>query len=75
MTKQTERNLKTFMNRVWREISIDETTRNGWMKYNKELYVMLELAPVTSFIMSQRIQCLSHIMRRGENETVRTALE
>jgi hypothetical protein len=36
---------------------------------------MLELAPVTSFIKGQRIQWLGHIMRRGENETVRVALE
>jgi len=36
---------------------------------------MLELAPVTSFIKSQRIQWLGHIMRRGEDKTVTIALE
>jgi len=36
---------------------------------------MLELAPVTSFIKGQRIQWLGHIMRRGEDETVRVVLE
>ena len=42
---------------------------------NKELYDLLELAPVTSFIKGQRLQWLGHIMRRGENEAVRVALE
>jgi sorting nexin-29 len=77
-TKQTEKNLRVFENRVWRKICgpvIDGTTGNWRRRYNKELYDMLELAPVTSFIKGQRIQWLGHIMRRGENETVRVALE
>lgn len=76
--KQTERNLRTFENRVWRKICgpiIDDTTANWWRRYNKELYDMLELAPVTSFIKGQRIQWVGHIMRRGENEAVRVALK
>jgi len=42
---------------------------------NKELYDLLKLAPVTSFIKGQQIQWLGHIMKRGENEVVRVALE
>jgi len=48
---------------------------NWRRRYNKELYDMLGLAPVTSFIKGQRIQWLSHIMRSQENEVVRVALE
>ncbi|KAF0705870.1 Uncharacterized protein FWK35_00030060 [Aphis craccivora] len=36
---------------------------------------MLELTTVTSFIKSQRIQWLGHIMRIRENEVVRLKLE
>jgi len=43
-------------------------------RYNKELYEILELAPVTTFIKGQMIQWVGHIMRRGENEAVRVAL-
>lgn len=77
-TKQTEKNLRTFENRVWRKICgpvIDEATGNWRRRYNKELSDMLDLAPVTSFIKGQRIQWLGHVLRRGENETVRVALE
>jgi len=78
-TKQTKRNLRrTFEHRVWRKICgpvFDETLGNWRRRYNRELYDMLELAPVTSFIKSQRIQWLGDIMRRQENEVVRVALE
>ncbi|XP_025407079.1 uncharacterized protein LOC112681028 [Sipha flava] len=40
-----------------------------------EFYDMLELTTVPSFIKSQRIQRLGHIMRRRENEIVRVTLE
>ncbi|XP_050527802.1 uncharacterized protein LOC126897900 [Daktulosphaira vitifoliae] len=77
-TKQTERNLRTFEHRVWRKICepvIDETTGSRRRRYNSELYDMLEIAPVTSFIKGQRIQWLGHIARRRENEITRVALE
>lgn len=46
------------------------------MRYSKELCDMMELTPVTRFVKGQRIQWLrSHIMRRGENKTVRIAME
>lgn len=34
---------------------------------------MMELVPVTLFVKGKRIQRLSHIIRRGDSETVRTA--
>ncbi|VVC45364.1 Peptidase C12, ubiquitin carboxyl-terminal hydrolase [Cinara cedri] len=77
-TKQVERNLRTIEHRVWRKICgpvFDETMGNWRRRYNRELYYMLDLAPVTSFIKSQRIQWLGHIMRRRENKVVRGALE
>jgi len=77
-TKQTERNLRTFEHRVWRKICgpvIDESTGNWRRRYNRELYDMLKIAPVTSFIKGQRIQWLGHIARRRENEIARAALE
>lgn len=42
-------------------------------KHNKELYYILKLALVTSFIKSQRIRWLGH-MRREEAITVRAEL-
>lgn len=66
-----------FKKRVLRKICVPiivVTTRNWRRRYNKELYNMLELAPVT-FIKGQRIQWIGHIMRRGENEAARVALE
>lgn len=48
---------------------IDETTGNWQRRHNKELYDMLELTPVTSFIEGQRIQWLGHFMRRRDDET------
>uniref|UniRef100_A0A2S2P2T1 Endonuclease-reverse transcriptase n=1 Tax=Schizaphis graminum TaxID=13262 RepID=A0A2S2P2T1_SCHGA len=79
-TKHTERKLRKFENRVWRKICgpipLMKTRGTGVGDIgNKELYDLLELAPVTSFIKGQRLQRLGHIMRRGENETVRVALE
>lgn len=44
-------------------------------RYKKELYDLLELVPVTSFINCQRIQRVSHLKRRGDNEAVRVVLE
>lgn len=78
MTKQTEGNLKTFKNRVWRKICgpfIDKTTGSWRRRSNKELYDILELATVRSFIKIQRTQWLDYIMRRGENKTIRRAFE
>jgi hypothetical protein len=75
---QTERKLRKFEHRIWRKICgpvFDETTGNWQRRYNRELYDMLELTTVTSFIKSQRIQWLGHIMRRRENEIVRVTLE
>jgi hypothetical protein len=71
--KQTERNLRTFEHRVYRKICgpvIDDTTRNWWRRYNRELYEMLELEPVTSYINGQRIQWLLHLARSvlGQNK-------
>lgn len=77
-TKQTERNLRIFEHRVWRKICrpvIDETTGNWRRRYNRKLYDLLELTPVTSFIKGQRIQWLGDIARRQNNEVVRVALE
>jgi len=76
--KHTERKLRTFENRVWKKIcgpNIDDNMGNWHRRYNKELYDLLKLAPVTSFIKGQWIQWLGRIMRRGENEAVRVALE
>jgi len=54
---------------------IDETAGNWRRRFNKELYNILELSSVTSFIKGQRIQWVGYIMRRGEMEAVRVALE
>lgn len=78
MTKQTERNLRTLENRVWRKICgpIFWWNNGDWQKRQiRELYDMLKLAPTTSFIKGQRLQWLGHTMWRGENEAVRLASE
>jgi len=41
----------------------------------KEVQEKLGLAPVTSFIKGRRIQWLGHIMRRGEEKTIRVVME
>ena len=77
-TKQTERRLRTFENKIWRRICgpiYDESTGSWRRRYNKELLDMVNIPPVTSFIKGQRIQWLGHIMRRGESDTTKLALE
>lgn len=77
-TKHTERNLRTFENKVCRKLCgpiVDETTGNRRRRYNNELYDLLELPPVTSFIKDQQIQSLVHVMRKEENKSVNVALE
>jgi len=74
MIKQTKRKLKTFENRVLKKICgpiIDETTGNWRERYNKELYDIFELAPITSFFKGQRIQWIgrSHNEKRGERSS------
>lgn len=90
-TKHTERNLRTFKNSLeenmwtyvkpWGTGGGDKIVTNiiyiiNINRYlsNKE-YDLLELVPVTSFIKGQQIQWLGHIMKRGEKEVVRVALE
>jgi hypothetical protein len=68
-TKQTEKRLRTFENKIWRRIcdSIYDESTGSWRKrYNKELLDTVNIPPVTSFIKGQRIQWLGHIMRRGK---------
>jgi len=70
--------LKTFENRVQRKISghtIDGTRVNWRRRHNKELNDMLKLAPVTSFLKGQWIQCLGYITRSGRAETVKATIE
>lgn len=43
---------------------MDEATENGRRIFNKELYDMVELVPVTSFVMEQIIQWLDYIMNK-----------
>ena len=77
-TSNTERRLRTFENKIWRIICgpVYDNRAGAWRrKFNRELQDELELAPVTSFISGQRIQWLGHVMRRNEEETVRTVLE
>lgn len=77
-TTTTERKLRTFENRVWRKICgpvLDAHTGEWRRRYNRELTDMLEMGTITNFIKGQRIQWLGHIMRRGENEPLRAALE
>jgi len=77
-TSTTERRLRTFENKIWRVICgpVYDNRTGAWRrKFNRELQNELELASVTSFISGQRIQWLGHVMRRNEEETVRTVLE
>lgn len=67
MTEETERNLKTFENKIC-EHFIDETI-NWQRKYNRELYDMMELQTIRGCIVKiQQIQRLTNNkMERKEN--------
>lgn len=54
-TSHTERKPKTFENRICGTI-YDETKNNRRKRYNRELYKMVHVVPVTSFIKKQRPQ-------------------
>jgi hypothetical protein len=67
-----------FENKIWRTMCgpVYDNRTGAWRrKCNRELQDELDLIPVTSFISGQRIQWLGHVMRRNEEETVRTMLE
>jgi len=77
-TTATERRLRTFKNKIWRKICgpVFDTNVGNWQRrYNMELQEKMNLAPVTNFIKGQRIQWLSHILRRVENYPLRVAFE
>jgi len=70
----TERNLRTFENKVWRKICgpvFDAGTGNWRRRYKTELQELMKMGPVTNFIKGQRIQWLGHIMRQKENDLLR----
>uniref|UniRef100_A0A2S2QB70 Uncharacterized transposon-derived protein F52C9.6 n=1 Tax=Sipha flava TaxID=143950 RepID=A0A2S2QB70_9HEMI len=68
-TKQIEKRLRTFENKIWRRICspiYDKSTGSWRRRYNNELLDMVNIPLVTSFIKGQRIQWLGYIMRRGK---------
>lgn len=70
-TNKTEKRLKSFENRIWREIygPIFDNRTAAW-----ELQEKVGLA-VNSFISGQRIKFFGHVICRNEEDTLRVVLE
>lgn len=50
--------------------------KDSWKRrYNNELYDMVGVIPVTSWIKGQRLHRLGYIMRRGENNILKSVME
>lgn len=65
-TKQTGRSLRTLANIFWRKIcglTTDEATGNWWIRYNRVLYNVMELTPITSYVKD-----LTKIVGRHDEE-------
>lgn len=72
-SNKTERKLKTFENKTKKRIcgTTYDVELDSW-----ELYEMVGVAPVTSWIIGQKLQWLGRIMRKGKNNnTVKSIIE
>jgi len=69
---------RTFENKIWRLTCgpVRDKRTSEWRRiFNKELQEELGIVPVTCYIKGQRIQWLSHIMRRNKQEIIRAVID
>ena len=78
LTKELERRLLVFEHGVLRRICgpvRDEETNEWRRRHNRELRDMTRLAPVTSFVRSQRLRWAGHVARMDAGSLERRMLE
>ncbi|KAG1662543.1 Neprilysin-4 [Nymphon striatum] len=70
MTSDTERNFRTFENRILRRITgpvFDEGLQKWRIKYNQELYDELQHTAITNWIKSRQVLWAGHVARMGDD--------
>ncbi|KAG1675791.1 putative inactive 1-aminocyclopropane-1-carboxylate synthase-like protein 2 [Nymphon striatum] len=70
MTADTERNFRTFENRILRRITgpvFDEGLQKWRIKYNQELYDELQHTAITNWIKSRQVLWAGHVARMGDD--------